>query len=286
VPTYGFSEGGSVGSQCPNPGEPDDIHVSLDAYAIIPRARPVGDGGSVDALLLTALRPACLASGRLPLGKGGELLYAELCESIEEFHERLVRFRPGERLEAPNLDLHLDGFHITGRFDHVTSLALLQYRPGVVAPKDRVRAWIRHLAWCASVPGQFPRVSVVMGEPARTRTVAGVQYRSLEARAARAFLGNLLEHYWRGLSEPLRFFPTTSLKFAEIDLNNADRKPDAWKDSLRQSRREWTSDRFARGEDDDEHYKICFHDFDPLDGDFMALARSIGQPLLEHEEPV
>src|SRR5262245_32683627 len=59
VPTYGFSEGGSVGSQCPNPTEPDDIHVSLDAYAIIPRSRPVGDGSSVDALLLTALRPAC-----------------------------------------------------------------------------------------------------------------------------------------------------------------------------------------------------------------------------------
>jgi hypothetical protein len=59
VPTYGFSEGGSVGSQCPNPAEPDDIHVSLDAYAVIPRSRPVGDGASVDALLLTALRPAC-----------------------------------------------------------------------------------------------------------------------------------------------------------------------------------------------------------------------------------
>lgn len=59
VPTYGFSEGGSVGSQCPNPTAADDIHVSLDAYAAIPRPRPLGDGEMVDALLLTALRPAC-----------------------------------------------------------------------------------------------------------------------------------------------------------------------------------------------------------------------------------
>jgi hypothetical protein len=59
VPTYGFSEGGSVGSQCPNPVAADDIHVSSDAYAVIARTRDLGDGEAVDALLLTALRPAC-----------------------------------------------------------------------------------------------------------------------------------------------------------------------------------------------------------------------------------
>jgi hypothetical protein len=59
VPTFGFSEGGSVGSQCPNPTAPDDIHVSLDAYAVISRSRLLGDGESVDAILFTALRPAC-----------------------------------------------------------------------------------------------------------------------------------------------------------------------------------------------------------------------------------
>jgi hypothetical protein len=59
VPTYGFAEGGSIGSQCPNPSAADDIHVSLDAYAVIPRARAVDNGETVNALLLTALRPAC-----------------------------------------------------------------------------------------------------------------------------------------------------------------------------------------------------------------------------------
>ena len=59
VPTYGFSEGGNVGSQCRNPPAVDDIHVSLDAYAVLQRSRTVGDGMTVDALLLTALRPSC-----------------------------------------------------------------------------------------------------------------------------------------------------------------------------------------------------------------------------------
>jgi hypothetical protein len=59
VPTYGFSEGGNVGSQCTNPMTADDVHISLDAYAVIQRSL---DGEHVmpeRALLLTALRPAC-----------------------------------------------------------------------------------------------------------------------------------------------------------------------------------------------------------------------------------
>jgi hypothetical protein len=58
VPVYGFSEGGNVGNQCPN-GTDDDVHVSLDAYALIQRRRSVRDQEEVDAFLFTALRPAC-----------------------------------------------------------------------------------------------------------------------------------------------------------------------------------------------------------------------------------
>jgi hypothetical protein len=54
--TYGFSEGGTVGQQCPRPEAPDDVHVATDAFAVIQRARPVDDE-SRRALLMTALRP-------------------------------------------------------------------------------------------------------------------------------------------------------------------------------------------------------------------------------------
>jgi hypothetical protein len=59
VPTYGFSEGGSLGSQCPNAQVADDVHVSLDAFAVIQRPREAGNGDLGEALLLTSLRPAC-----------------------------------------------------------------------------------------------------------------------------------------------------------------------------------------------------------------------------------
>jgi hypothetical protein len=56
--TYGFSEGGNVGSQCPNPTAADDIHVSADAYAVLDHRRLPGDDNAGEALVLTALRPA------------------------------------------------------------------------------------------------------------------------------------------------------------------------------------------------------------------------------------
>ena len=59
VPTYGFSEGSNIGSQCPAATIADDVHVSLDVWAILPRARQVADEATVDSLLLTGFRPAC-----------------------------------------------------------------------------------------------------------------------------------------------------------------------------------------------------------------------------------
>lgn len=59
VPTYGFSEGSNVGSQCPVATVADDVHVSLDAWAILQRPGLLGGDAIADTLLLTGLRPAC-----------------------------------------------------------------------------------------------------------------------------------------------------------------------------------------------------------------------------------
>jgi hypothetical protein len=59
VPTYGFSEGGNVGSQCPRATVADDVHVSLDAWAVLRGPRELWNGDTVDSLLLTGFRPAC-----------------------------------------------------------------------------------------------------------------------------------------------------------------------------------------------------------------------------------
>ncbi|MBA1331328.1 hypothetical protein QQ73_09240, partial [Candidatus Endoriftia persephone str. Guaymas] len=52
-------------------------------------------------------------------------------------------------LEPQEVDLQLDGFHLTGWLEGVTSAGLLSYRPGKLKAKDRLRLWVNHLALCA-----------------------------------------------------------------------------------------------------------------------------------------
>jgi hypothetical protein len=59
VQTYGFSEGGTVGSQCTHPARTDDVHLFEDVFAVIQRQRPLAEKASVSSLLLTGLRRAC-----------------------------------------------------------------------------------------------------------------------------------------------------------------------------------------------------------------------------------
>jgi hypothetical protein len=54
--TYGFSEGGNVGNQCRQARHADEVHVSLDAYAVIGSRGP--ETRAWQPILLTALRPA------------------------------------------------------------------------------------------------------------------------------------------------------------------------------------------------------------------------------------
>ena len=58
VPTYGFTEGGGVGSQCPTPTAPDDVHICLDAFEVIQHDRILNEAERVGALLFTSLRPS------------------------------------------------------------------------------------------------------------------------------------------------------------------------------------------------------------------------------------
>jgi hypothetical protein len=56
--TYGFSEGGNVGNQCARASRPDEVHVSLDVYAVI-GGPPTPDADGFASILMTAFRPAC-----------------------------------------------------------------------------------------------------------------------------------------------------------------------------------------------------------------------------------
>lgn len=239
---------------------------------------------------LPSLQPVFLASGRLPLGRQGELMYRELAGSVEALAASLAPFQPNHRIPAPELDLSLDDFRITGRFEHVTPAGLLQYRPGKLQPKLRVQAWVCHLAWCALAPSGLPHASVLVGEHGTDDVPTALRFKPVEAATARALLQTLLKLYWGGLAKPLPFFPQASLEFAQAerpDADNADANADPARRecrALEKAQIAWEGSDYRRGESLDPDFQICFRGRDPIDAEFIAVARAVGAPLLEQEE--
>jgi exodeoxyribonuclease V gamma subunit len=227
--------------------------------------------------------PLVKASGRLPLGQIGEAEYQCLCDRIERFHCRIEPFLREPLKEAPPIDMPLGKFRLTGYLPRVAADVLLQFRPAVLKPKDLVRAWVQHVVWNALPRDGRERVSILVGEETnRGRTAS--RFRPL-ADASR-LLEELLELYWRGLREPLKFFPVSSLAFVKSECRNSGRNVDPRKDPLAKARVEWAGNDFRRGESDDEYFKLCFGGVDPLDEEFMKIARQVFLPMLEHEEPL
>jgi exodeoxyribonuclease V gamma subunit len=91
---------------------------------------------------------------------------------------------------------------------------------------------------------------------------------------AAGVLVELLELYWRGLSEPLKFFPETSLAFVEADSDAA----------VAEARKAWTGHEYERGEGEDEYLALCFSRVDPIDSEFALISRTVYLPLLKHLE--
>ena len=88
-------------------------------------------------------------------------------------------------------------------------------------------------------------------------------------------LQELLELYWQGLCQPLKFFPRSSLAYMQA----GDKQ-----DPLKQARNRWEGSDRSWGESQDIYYRFVFRQQLPLDDEFAALARQIYGPLLDTGE--
>ena len=102
-------------------------------------------------------------------------------------------------------------------------------------------------------------------------------------------LEKLLDGYWSGLTQPLKFFPETSYAFAEADhKNETATQGKSAKDPIAVAENKWNGNDFggAPGESQDEYVSLFFKNADALDEDFETLARTVFRPLLENMEEV
>lgn len=207
--------------------------------------------------------------GLLPPAQHGERLFEELFEEAGALAEKVLQhLSGGGHPEQIGLDLEIEGFRLTGSIDRRTPGGQLFYRCATMKETDRIRTWIAHLALSA-LPGSCPGEETLLVMNDRSLRYAPVD-------EAAGLLGELLRHYWMGLSAPLHFFPKASTawssKFGKDEEERLSAAMHAWNEGYGN----------RPGEGSDPAYRRCFGDLPPFGDEFRKIADCLLLPMHSH----
>lgn len=169
--------------------------------------------------------------------------------------------------QGAELDFDLDGerWTVAAGFADLRASGLVRWRWGVLRGADLLEAWLHHLVLAAAAPP---------GVAARTRWLLTNGELLLRApEAPREKLATLLRLYRRGLAEPLRLYPKTSLALV--------------RDGAAAALKCWTpGERTPYAEGGEEAMRLAWRgrEAEALAGDFEELAHTVFGPLLAHAE--
>ncbi len=259
------------------------IHLESDD-AILPESEPMvmnrlQDYGVKQALLQSRLaggaRPrsqAFTAQALLPPGSLGMQHFEGLDRAVEKFHAKLLPLIGNGKPDEPRaVDLRIGNFALGGVLNSFYCGQLVLFRPSKIKTKDRLRAWIQHLAWCAAHPDAAIKPAILAGEDEEIRFAA-------PARPAEELLRELLEIYWSGLREPLPFFPESAFAFMTSKKMDIEGR-------LRDALLKWRGDGFRTpGENEDAACRLCFGESEPLGDEFQRLAEAALGPMIACEK--
>jgi len=219
---------------------------------------------------LKDIYPLIKAYGDLPHGKVGECIYNKMSLDAEDF-VRKIKDRVKEiRIEDLDVDLDIAGFRIFDRISDVYENGLIKTIYANTKPKYLLNTWIYHLVVCVLHQDKSSVQSYLLCKDAA--------FELMHVSNALDILKYLLNSYWRGMSEPLHFFPVSSFEYASTILLKNRIQPTA----LKAAQRKWSGSDFSRGESEDPYFERCFSKNNPLDEDFEEISMKIFSPLLDH----
>ncbi len=252
-------EGPAEGIEEAEPLEPD----ALSRYGL---AQEILDllaaGEAVDGALELAR-----AQGRLPPGEAGAVAFSDAEGLARGVWEAAGAFVAEPPVEVEPRELELGRFRLRVALGGVRPGGLVLFRPAAPKGKDRVRAWVRHLALCALAPPGVDPVTRVVGKDAKGWAFGPVD-------DPLGLLAGLLELYDRGLRQPLPFAPETSWGYGEARYG----KGKGEREALARARSAWIGSEFAPGECRDPALLHCFGDGGPFVPGFVDTAEAVFGP--------
>ena len=216
-------------------------------------------GKALSGMDLERELPLILASGWLPHGHCGASTSRKLCSEMEAFAAIVATHVNGKPLPPVMVDMRIGDWTLSGRIDGINENGLACYRPAPLQPKDMLKTWILHLVLnCTSRSS-----SILIGKELMQ------VYQPVEN--SDVVLKELLALYWRGLREPLRFFPRSSHAFAKATI-----EPDGRRDPQTQANAEWKDEQL------DAYIDLAFRNVsEPLDMEWQELALKVFEPLIK-----
>ncbi|MDO3376664.1 exodeoxyribonuclease V subunit gamma [Geoalkalibacter halelectricus] len=212
------------------------------------------------------------ARALLPPGTPGEAAFAEADRAARAFVERL---RPWRAAAASFLEVDVDlgAARLCGRLVLGGVNGPLRYRYARLKARDRLAAWIAHLAVCAQ-----------RGETCHTLLIGSEEicrFAGIAADQAQAWLRDVLELYARGQCRALHFFPESGAAFAAKV-----RAEQPVESALEAARKVWHGSEQRRGESDDPWLRYSLRGAEPFTEEFCRLTLRIYAPLLSGLEEV
>jgi exodeoxyribonuclease V gamma subunit len=224
----------------------------------------------------------------LPPGALGDAVLRRVLDDVEPLVAAAAPLLMGEA-EDRDVDVVLPGgVRVVGTLGGLHGTALVRVEFSRLAPKQRIRAWVRLLALTAS--SREPWCAVTIGRGTRfglSRASAG----PLDPDQATELLAELVELHRAGLREPLPLPTVAGHTYASVRRGGADAEA-----ALDEALRKWTSGAGAE-QADDAHVRVWGRAPGPdvLIGPggpgseptrFGALAMRLWAPLLTAEDVV
>lgn len=231
----------------------------------------------ISGLTIEDVKPILKAAGRLPHGNIGEFHWCRLGLEVQDFIKKFKAYDDSGRQAALDIDLEIGGFQLHGRITPLNDLGYVQMRYARQRASDLLRAWIHHLIFCLAPNAAGSRASYLICK--------GSALRFDPVNRPAPILQGLLEIYQRGLTEPVHFFPRTSLVYAEQVLQ----KSASEKTAVYRAQKKWRGSDYAgnpAGESRNPYMDLCFRHLDPLDEDFKQIAVQVFEPLWAHSREI
>jgi exodeoxyribonuclease V gamma subunit len=195
-----------------------------------------------------------LHDGLLPREPFASLLYDEVYDEATELIKDLAGFLKNP-VDPEIINIDIGGINLRGELGSLYERGRICFRPSKLKGSDTLALWIHHLALLLAKPAGVQPVSI---HRASDRVIC-----FYEVDNPRDELKKLIDLFKQGHSEPLHFYPRTSLAWAEA-------KPES---RMNKARKTWYSGYKYRGEEEDVGYALITGGDDPLDSQFEELGQ-------------